>query len=147
MSKLRITYVKSSIGYARNQKETIKALGLRKLNQYVERPDNPSVRGMIETVKHLVRVEDADAVPAPTKPVTRRPKVIAGPATAAPVVEPDQHDDTAAPVDTDPPTAPMATSAHSDSTSSDDTNNSDSTSSDATDSQQDTTKEAGNETA
>lgn len=58
MSKLRITYTKSMIGYRRNQKETMRALGLRKLNQVVERPDNPAVRGMLQTVSHLVTVEE-----------------------------------------------------------------------------------------
>ncbi len=58
MSKLRITYTKSSIGYAKDQKATIQALGLYKLNQTVYRPDNPSVRGMLFKVRHLVRVEE-----------------------------------------------------------------------------------------
>jgi large subunit ribosomal protein L30 len=58
MSSLRITYRKSSIGYARDQKETLYALGLRKLNQSVLQPDNPSVRGMIFKVQHLVSVEE-----------------------------------------------------------------------------------------
>jgi len=54
---LRVTYVKSAIGYAHDQKATIRALGLRRLNQTVELPDNPSVRGMCFKVRHLVRVE------------------------------------------------------------------------------------------
>ena len=54
---IRITYVKSAIGQSKDQKETIRALGFRRLNQTVERPDNPSVRGMINKVRHLVRVE------------------------------------------------------------------------------------------
>jgi large subunit ribosomal protein L30 len=54
---IRITYVKSTIGQSKDQKETIRALGFRRLNQTVERPDNPSVRGMINKVRHLVRVE------------------------------------------------------------------------------------------
>jgi large subunit ribosomal protein L30 len=58
MSSLRITYRKSSIGYARDQKETLYALGLRKLNQTVLQPNNPSVRGMIFKVQHLVSVEE-----------------------------------------------------------------------------------------
>ncbi len=57
MSKLRITYKKSTIGYSQNQKETIRSLGLRKLHQTVERPDNPAIRGMIAKVKHLVVFE------------------------------------------------------------------------------------------
>lgn len=57
MSRLRITWKKSSIGYPEDQKATIRALGLRRLNQTVERPDTPDVRGMIEKVKHLVEVQ------------------------------------------------------------------------------------------
>lgn len=57
MSKLRVTWVKSAIGYNKRQKATIEALGLRRLNQTVELPDNPSARGMISHVEHLVRVE------------------------------------------------------------------------------------------
>ncbi|GAB4435111.1 MAG: 50S ribosomal protein L30 [Chloroflexi bacterium OHK40] len=58
MSKLRITYKKSSIGYARDQKETVYSLGLRKLGQSVIKPDNPAIRGMIFKVRHLVVVEE-----------------------------------------------------------------------------------------
>ncbi len=57
MSKLRITYKKSMIGYSRDQKDTIRALGLRRLNQSVVKPDTPSVRGMINKVIHMVVVE------------------------------------------------------------------------------------------
>lgn len=59
-STIRITYVKSAIGRTKDQKETIRALGFRRLNQTVERPDNPSVRGMVEKVHHLVRIEGED---------------------------------------------------------------------------------------
>ncbi len=55
---LKIKLVKSTIGFAQNQKDTVKALGLRKLNQEVVRPDNAPIRGMIFTVKHLVSVEE-----------------------------------------------------------------------------------------
>ncbi len=58
MAKLRVTYVKSSIGYNKRQKSTIKALGLRKLNQTVEHKDTPEIRGMINSVSHLVTVEE-----------------------------------------------------------------------------------------
>lgn len=58
MEKLRITWVRSTIGYPEIQRATIRALGLRRLNGTVEHPDNPSVRGMIFKVKHLVRVEE-----------------------------------------------------------------------------------------
>ena len=56
--KLKIKLVKSPIGFAQNQKDTLKALGLKKLNQEVIRPDNAAIRGMIFTVKHLVAVEE-----------------------------------------------------------------------------------------
>lgn len=56
-SKLRVTWVKSAIGYSKDQKDTIRALGLRKLGQTVELPDNPAVRGMLAAVSHLVAVE------------------------------------------------------------------------------------------
>ena len=46
------------IGYSRDQKDTIRALGLRRLNQSVVKPDNPSVRGMVNKVIHMVVVEE-----------------------------------------------------------------------------------------
>lgn len=55
--KLKITWVKSAIGYKKNQKATIAALGLKKLGQVVEHNDTPQIRGMIFTVQHLVKVE------------------------------------------------------------------------------------------
>ena len=58
MSKLKITYKKSSIGYNESQKRTIKALGLRKLNQMVEHDDTAVIRGMINKVTHLLVVEE-----------------------------------------------------------------------------------------
>ncbi len=57
-TNLRVTYTKSSIGYHVRQKATLRALGLRKLNQVVEHPDTPTIRGMIEKVRHLVSVEE-----------------------------------------------------------------------------------------
>ena len=60
MAKLRITWKKSAIGYAKDQKATIRALGLRRLHHSVEQPDTPSIRGMAEKVKHLVMVEELD---------------------------------------------------------------------------------------
>lgn len=57
--QLRITWVKSSIGYSIDQKATVRALGFRRLGQSVVRPDNPSVRGMVQKVGHLVEVEEA----------------------------------------------------------------------------------------
>jgi large subunit ribosomal protein L30 len=60
MQKLRITWVRSTIKCPEPQKLTIRALGLHRLNETVEQPDNPSVRGMIFKVKHLVRVEEVE---------------------------------------------------------------------------------------
>ncbi len=57
MAKLCVTWVKSSVGYAQDQKRTIKALGLHRLNQSVTHQDSGSVRGMINKVRHLVKVE------------------------------------------------------------------------------------------
>jgi large subunit ribosomal protein L30 len=56
--QLQITWVKSSIGYSGDQKATIRALGLRRLGQSVVQPDNQSIRGMLDKVKHLVEVEE-----------------------------------------------------------------------------------------
>jgi len=56
--KLRIRQVKSSIGYNRKQRRTLRGLGLRRMHQSVELEDTPAVRGMIRKVNHLVRVED-----------------------------------------------------------------------------------------
>ena len=58
MSKLRITYSKSAIGYNKRQKATIKALGFRKLYQTIEHDDTPVIRGMVNKVNHLVTIEE-----------------------------------------------------------------------------------------
>jgi large subunit ribosomal protein L30 len=58
VSKLRITWTKSAIGYADDQKETIRNLGLKRLGHTVDKPDNRSVRGMILKVRHLVSVQE-----------------------------------------------------------------------------------------
>jgi len=56
--KLRITLVKSAIGYPENQKATIRALGLHRMNQTVEQADSPVIRGMLMKVNHLVKIEE-----------------------------------------------------------------------------------------
>lgn len=61
MSKLHITWVKSGIGYKRDQRRTLKALGFRRLNQRVAHEDSNSLRGMINKVKHLVKVEEENS--------------------------------------------------------------------------------------
>ena len=55
---LRVTLVKSPIGYCKDQRQTVVALGLKKLNSSNELPDNSAVGGMIFKIKHLVRVEE-----------------------------------------------------------------------------------------
>lgn len=57
-ARLRITLVKSPIGYNVRQRRTARALGLRRLNSTVEHTDVPSVRGMIAKISHLVKVEE-----------------------------------------------------------------------------------------
>ncbi len=58
MAKLRIKWVRSSIGYPKDQKMTIRSLGFHKLQQTVEHEDQPVIRGMIHKVRHLVQVEE-----------------------------------------------------------------------------------------
>ncbi len=58
MSKVAITWKKSGIGYPKDQRLTIKALGLRRLNGTVEHDDTPAIRGMIFKVRHLVEVKE-----------------------------------------------------------------------------------------
>ncbi len=54
--KIKIQYYKSMIGYSKKQKAVIKSLGITKLNQIIERPNNPSMRGIVEKVPHLLRI-------------------------------------------------------------------------------------------
>ncbi len=60
MAKVKITQVKSGIGYPKNQKATLKALGLRKMNATKTIELNAQLEGMIRTVNHLLKVENAD---------------------------------------------------------------------------------------
>jgi large subunit ribosomal protein L30 len=57
---LRIKLCRSLIGYPRNQHEVAKGLGLRKINSEVIRPDVPEIRGMVNKIRHLVKVEVAE---------------------------------------------------------------------------------------
>lgn len=57
--KIRITQVKSVIGTPADQRATVRALGLKRINHTVEQEDTATIRGMVFKVKHLVRVEDA----------------------------------------------------------------------------------------
>ncbi|APZ45043.1 50S ribosomal protein L30 [Polaribacter reichenbachii] len=58
MAKIKVTQVKSQIGRLKNQKRTLEALGLRRLNQTVEHEATPSIVGMVNKVSHLVSVEE-----------------------------------------------------------------------------------------
>lgn len=62
---LRITLVRSTIGRPADQGRTVASLGLRKLNSTVVRPDNPSIRGMVSKIHHLVKVEELPATGEP----------------------------------------------------------------------------------
>jgi large subunit ribosomal protein L30 len=55
---IRVTWVRSSIGYTKDQKATVKALGLRRLHQTVEHKDTPALRGMLNKVIHLLKIEE-----------------------------------------------------------------------------------------
>jgi len=55
---VRITLVRSPIGYSKKHKDTVRALGLRRLHQTVEHVDTPTLRGMLYKINHLVVVED-----------------------------------------------------------------------------------------
>lgn len=56
LKTIRVTLVRSPIGYEKSQKATVEALGLHKLNQTVEKEDSPAIRGMLNKVSHLVTV-------------------------------------------------------------------------------------------
>jgi large subunit ribosomal protein L30 len=57
-AKIRIQYYRSSIGYSAKQKLVVRSLGITKLNQIVERPDSPAMRGIVTKVPHLLRLVD-----------------------------------------------------------------------------------------
>ena len=80
-SVLRIRQVRSKIGQERKQREALRTLGLHRIGQVVERPDNPGVRGTVRFIGHLVRVESEPAAtprkaaaPAVKKPVKKATK-------------------------------------------------------------------------
>ncbi len=58
MARLKITQIRSGIGGTRNQRETLRTLGLRRISATTVRDDRPEIRGMIATVTHLVKVEE-----------------------------------------------------------------------------------------
>jgi len=61
VTKLRITWVKSDIGYKKDQRRTLASLGFHRLNQSVIHDDSMSIRGMINKVRHLVKVEEENS--------------------------------------------------------------------------------------
>jgi len=66
VGQVKVTYTKSAIGYAHDQKRTIESLGLRRLHQSVLLPDNSAVRGMVFKVRHLVTVEEVETAAGST---------------------------------------------------------------------------------
>jgi large subunit ribosomal protein L30 len=54
---LKMTYIKSVIGYPQDQRNTVRSLGFTRLNQTIEKPDTPAIRGMVYKVRHLVTVD------------------------------------------------------------------------------------------
>jgi large subunit ribosomal protein L30 len=60
MAKLKITQVRSKIGTKQNHRETLRSLGLKRINDTVIKDDRPEFRGMVHTVRHLVKVEEVD---------------------------------------------------------------------------------------
>jgi len=61
---VRIKWIRSGIGFTHHQKQVVRSLGLRKLNQEVERPDTPQIRGIVAKVPHLVKIVEASRTPA-----------------------------------------------------------------------------------
>jgi large subunit ribosomal protein L30 len=55
---LRVTLVKSPIGFTKDQKATVRALGLRRMNHMVEHKDSPAIRGMLNKIIHLIKIEE-----------------------------------------------------------------------------------------
>ncbi|MEW1654363.1 MULTISPECIES: 50S ribosomal protein L30 [unclassified Streptomyces] len=60
MARLEITQVKSVIGSKQNHRETLRSLGLKRINDVVVKDDRPEYRGMVHTVRHLVSVKEVD---------------------------------------------------------------------------------------
>jgi large subunit ribosomal protein L30 len=60
MARLKITQTKSGIGYQKNQRDTLRSLGLKRMHDVVVKQDRPEIRGMVATVPHLVTVEEVD---------------------------------------------------------------------------------------
>jgi large subunit ribosomal protein L30 len=54
---MKLTYRKSALGYSKDQRDTVRSLGFTRLYQTIEKPDTPSIRGMVYKVRHLVQIE------------------------------------------------------------------------------------------
>ena len=63
---IKIRWIRSGIAFNRKQKEAVRSLGLRRLHQVVELPDNPAVRGLAAKIAHLVEIVDGQNRPAPS---------------------------------------------------------------------------------
>lgn len=59
--KIKVTLVKSPIGYSQRQRKVVDALGLRKMGRTVELSDTPTIRGMLNKVSHLLKIDEVDA--------------------------------------------------------------------------------------
>jgi large subunit ribosomal protein L30 len=92
MAKIKITQVISRIGSTARQKKNLDALGIKKMSQAVIHEDSPIILGMVEKVKHLVKVEAAEETPKAKKAAPKAPKAEAPVAPAAEVVEPVKED-------------------------------------------------------
>lgn len=60
MARLKVTQVRSVIGTKQNQRQTLRSLGLKRINDVVVKEDRPEIRGMVRTVTHLVQVEEVE---------------------------------------------------------------------------------------
>ncbi len=58
MAQIKVTQIKSAIGTKPNQRQTLRSLGLKRINDSIVQEDRPEIRGMVATVPHLVRVEE-----------------------------------------------------------------------------------------
>jgi len=107
---IRIKWVRSGIGFTYHQKRIVRSLGLKKLNQEVERPDTPQIRGLVAKVPHLVRIVEAASKPAwtavPEYTIYAPEAVPSKPAETAREAPADQAGKTEAKVP--PPLAPLS---------------------------------------
>jgi large subunit ribosomal protein L30 len=110
---IRIKWVRSGVGCSYHQKRIVRSLGLRKLNQEVERPDTPQIRGLVAKVPHLVKIVEAASVAAwtlvPEYTICPPEAVPAKPAETPLEAAADEAEKTEAPVS--PPLAPLPSQA------------------------------------